>query len=352
MSRSSCNSRRIVPSGGFTLAEMLVVLAILAVTTTIAVKSPTPLANQTRFESTMRTLDNVSAAIVSTNTSGSSDAAPMVTGYIADTGHFPRLTYNATSNSAVNDLCFQPTDLSIPVFGDASSGGLVSVPFPQLGNPSNTTSFAWGWRGPYVQLPVGGNMLIDGWGNPLLLDSVASSSTAVQLGAQTFASLPNGALAVVSLGNSAASGYSHTLDSLNSMTDVVVTLPATSWQAASIQGKLYVQDGSGNHNSPGAGKWAVTMYGAGPSGVASYKATMTAGGTTVVGEVTASGTQDVTYQFIANDPTNPPWVGPHILYTNNNGGSSTSGSPNWATGRAVYLNVYPGATHLVDLRVQ
>jgi hypothetical protein len=113
---------------------------------------------------------------------------------------------------------------------------------------------------------------------------------------------------------------------------------------------LYALDQYGNHNSPPAGNWGVTLFGAGLRGVTSYTATMTAGTTSVVGQVAASGSQDVSYQFTINDSSNPPWVGPHILYaTFSSLASPSSIAP---VGRAARLNIYPGAVHITDLRIQ
>ena len=148
--------QRLNRNDGFTLAEMLVVLTILAITTTIAVQSMVPVAGKASFQATQNTLNSIGAAIVSTSQFGSQDMSPVVTGYVADTGSLPRITYDASTGIAVNDLLFQPTDLGVPVFGDAANGGVIlNVPFPQLGNPSNTVNFPWGWRGPYLQPAVG-----------------------------------------------------------------------------------------------------------------------------------------------------------------------------------------------------
>jgi len=319
-------------SPGFTLAEMLVVLAILAITTTIAVQSLVPVASQARIQATQSTLNSVSAAIVSANTTNSPGVSSFVTGYLADVGIYPRIVVDGTTNTTTtNDLLVQPTDLAIPLFGDPSTG-IASLPYPQLSSSTNTMNVPWGWRGPYAQ-PLSSTVLdiTDGWGNPVSLHTVQATSGPVTIGAQTFASLPFGALAVVSGGNATTA---HTADSLGSMTDVAVTVPATV-SSAQIGGSLYISTGS----TP-TGTWAVNLCRpglGGPNGVVTFQATVSPNNGTTPTQSKSVPCDQVTYQLAAAP------IGPAVIYVTNAG---------TATGQAVYLNVAPGNLSPINLRVQ
>ncbi len=72
---------------GMTLAELLVVLVILAIITITAVKSLTPVVAQARFESTQRTLEQIRLAVVQVDNASVTNAA--VSGFVADNGRLP-----------------------------------------------------------------------------------------------------------------------------------------------------------------------------------------------------------------------------------------------------------------------
>src|SRR5690606_3339949 len=87
---------------GLTLLELLVVLGILAVLSTIAVTSLDPIADQSRFEATQRLLDSVRLATVGDPALRQIQGQRIITGYDADTGILP---------SDVTDLVTQPVGL-------------------------------------------------------------------------------------------------------------------------------------------------------------------------------------------------------------------------------------------------
>jgi prepilin-type N-terminal cleavage/methylation domain-containing protein len=322
----------------FTLAEMLVVLAILAITTTVAVQSLAPVASQARTQGTQVSLNTIGAAIVSTNANSSPGAGNLVTGYLADVGAYPRMVVDSTTNmTTVNDLLVQPTDLSVPLFGDTTSG-IATLPYPQLGNPTGTISIPWGWRGPYAQPPHAQTTSMssvlninDGWGNPISLHTIPATNSPLIIGTQTFPSLPYGALAVVSGGDATTT---HPVDSLASTTDVTLTIPATA-TGAQIGGSLYISTGSAL-----TGVWSVNLCRPGPggtNGVLTYKATITPNDGNTLTQSKSVACDQVTYQLAAAP------IGPAVVYVTNSG---------TATGQAVYLNVLPGNLSPVNLRVQ
>lgn len=153
---------------GFTLAEMLVVLAILAILTLVAVSSLEPAADQARYESTVRTLTNLSEALLGKEGASQPDGTPIISGFVADIGRLPKVLSNDLNNdgiitdeeigSELRELWSQDTSL-------ASTFGFKSRPGPGV---YNTVSLPCGWRGPYLNLGVGRIGLRDGLGLPFM----------------------------------------------------------------------------------------------------------------------------------------------------------------------------------------
>ena len=142
---SQAQSRR-----GFTLLELIVVLSILAALATVAVQSVSHTADQARFEATQKTIDNLRTACL-----GSGNAAlgnDSVRGFVADMGRMP---------THPNELLANINSVAPFSVQEVETGVLV----PR------------GWRGPYLQLPLGSSAISDGWGRTLLssLDPSASA---------------------------------------------------------------------------------------------------------------------------------------------------------------------------------
>lgn len=194
-----------------TLAELLIVLAILAITSVVALQAVTPLMDQARVDSTIKTLNNIAGAIVSNNPTG-------VAGFIADNGRLPGWSFGAGAQypptgtlpvDGIPDLTgyytgsgvlTQPSDLpasslvGVVSINWNSSAGLWSATtaVPPTTTGTYLCTLAAGWRGPYLNSPPGTTFLpftssesvpniTDGWGYSLstdpLLASVFSIST-------------------------------------------------------------------------------------------------------------------------------------------------------------------------------
>lgn len=163
---------------GFTLAELLVVLAILAVLTMAAVQSLAPVAQQSRMDGTLRSLNSIRSAIVDDN------SASGVSGFVADVGRLPQYLQpsSGTTVDPLVELYLQPA--SVPSFvAQSFSAGAVTFPagtvtFPA--SPSPYMTVPRGWRGPYLQAPAGATALRDGWGNVLTpIPAVTDTATSI-----------------------------------------------------------------------------------------------------------------------------------------------------------------------------
>ena len=130
---------------GFTLLELVVVIAVMAVLSTVALRSLTGVASQSRFEATQRTLDQIHEAILGSPYDRQPDGTQISSGFIADVGRPPR---------TIDELISKPADL----------------PWFDVGRSAADTDVlvAGGWRGPYIRLPVGATNLCDGWATALI----------------------------------------------------------------------------------------------------------------------------------------------------------------------------------------
>src|SRR5437868_6644515 len=74
---------------GFTLVELLVVLAILVALTTVAITSLGGAQDQGRYDATQRTMQAVEDAVIGPANERDSDGSPLNTGFVADMGRLP-----------------------------------------------------------------------------------------------------------------------------------------------------------------------------------------------------------------------------------------------------------------------
>ncbi|PHQ34493.1 type II secretion system protein [Rhodopirellula bahusiensis] len=139
-----------------TLLELIVSLGILAILSTIAVRSLDPIADQSRFEATQRVLESMRLATIGDSNIRQLNGQRILEGFVADTGSFP---------SDPDDLVVQPVGMishSIQTF-DSNNDSIDDV------------SLSSGWRGPYLQLGVGQSNIVDGWGRPLTITAGAGT---------------------------------------------------------------------------------------------------------------------------------------------------------------------------------
>jgi prepilin-type N-terminal cleavage/methylation domain-containing protein len=147
---------------GLTLLELMVVLVILAIVATVAVQSLQPQVDNQRFESATRLLSEIKTAAVGPLQKYQVDGTPLISGFVADVGRFP-LVESPFVESA------KPLILSELWDTDSELGR--QFPFEFRPGPSQPIDYSkirlpCGWRGPYLQIPIGLDSLVDPWGRP------------------------------------------------------------------------------------------------------------------------------------------------------------------------------------------
>lgn len=156
---------------GLTLIELMVALLILALIAGAALTATEGLVEQSRFDATVRTVENVERAIVGSTLDRDPLGRPWIQGFVADIGRAPEIAVvhadpADTRADALSELwlpyALEPLALQSPP-GDLEVRLLA------------------GWRGPYVTLPLGAPRLSDGWGRSLFA-SRADDTPADDLG--------------------------------------------------------------------------------------------------------------------------------------------------------------------------
>lgn len=149
----------------FTLLELVVVLAILAVVTTLAIRSLDGLEDESRYDKTTRGLEELSAAVLGSPDDRAADGSRTVSGFVADMGRLPVTTGAAELTlSELWENPGAPFDVRPAV---VANGVSLAMEDPQV-------LVSGGWRGPYFRLPIGATTWLDGWGNPMTSPATAS----------------------------------------------------------------------------------------------------------------------------------------------------------------------------------
>lgn len=120
-----------------TLLELVVVLGILAVLSTVAVRSLEPIADHARYELSKTLLSDLRKAIAGDDTHRAS--------FIGDAGSLP---------TDVDSLLNRPVSINAHALQSFDSDR----------DNINDVTLSSGWNGPYLQLGVGLDEVLDGWG--------------------------------------------------------------------------------------------------------------------------------------------------------------------------------------------
>lgn len=142
---------------GFTLLELTVVLAILAVVTAIAVASVETAQDQARYEATQRGLEQIREAVLGSPDARGPDGTPVLGGFVSDMGRLPK-TVDESGVLTLGEL-LAPTGAIFDLRPATAANGVSGVDEdPEVLVPG-------GWRGPYLRLSLGASTIADGWGN-------------------------------------------------------------------------------------------------------------------------------------------------------------------------------------------
>ena len=157
MSRKQRHAR-----AAFTLLELVVVLAILAVVTTLAIRSLDGLEDQSRYEKNVRGFEELSAAVLGSPDDRAADGTRTVSGFVADMGRLPKAVADENGNLTLAELWEKPQgvdkfDVRQAIANNCTPSNLADEEVVVPG----------GWRGPYLRLPIGATAWLDGWGNPM-----------------------------------------------------------------------------------------------------------------------------------------------------------------------------------------
>ena len=152
---------------GFTLVELVVVLAVIAVLTHLAVRELSHLRDAKLSKAADKQLEEIRASVYSRI------PGDEATGFLADMGRLPRpaddvrtdrSSRTTVTNSTLSELWLMPSDAKPYAVRQATAENLV----PGLASIANDAVYVpTGWRGPYLRLPFGKTRLLDPWGNPV-----------------------------------------------------------------------------------------------------------------------------------------------------------------------------------------
>lgn len=142
---------------GFTLFELVVVLAILSIVAGTATFATVEYVEEARYDATVDRLRATESAMLGEPGLVDANGRPWVRGFVADVGRLPRAVGDEPSAQLAELWTPEPT--ALPVYALQSPPGDLEV---RLGA---------GWRGPYLDLPLGVSRWRDGFGHaPFLTD--------------------------------------------------------------------------------------------------------------------------------------------------------------------------------------
>lgn len=158
-------SARTCNRSALTLLELMMVLVILAIVSTVAIQSLQPQVENQRFQSATRLLSEIEAATIGPRQKYQLDGTPLINGFVADIGRLPKLAPTAVSS----DPAAPEEKPGMAELWDASTNLAASFPFRFRSGPKQPKDYsdvrlACGWRGPYLHLAAGTQSLRDPWG--------------------------------------------------------------------------------------------------------------------------------------------------------------------------------------------
>lgn len=162
---------------GFSLVELTVVLLLITLLASVAVRETAELGFQTRYEQTRERLDMIRQAILG-NPRQIINGQQAVSGFVADMGRLPISLRELiqVASYCTDNTKFTKADCEITsgaVWLGRKSYGFCSLSYPNetqcIANAGLWTHlFYGGWSGPYLNIsgnPVDNDAFTDGWGN-------------------------------------------------------------------------------------------------------------------------------------------------------------------------------------------
>jgi prepilin-type N-terminal cleavage/methylation domain-containing protein len=144
---------------GFTLIELMMVLTIMAVVSTVLLKSMSGLQDQSRYDQTVERVNQIKKAIVNTQTI---NGVTVVTGFVADMGRLPNNLRELVDNSLASNPLWANGICSASTYTtqiSCTTNGASWTPY--------NANLNVGWNGPYIQIsndPSKPDAFTDGWG--------------------------------------------------------------------------------------------------------------------------------------------------------------------------------------------
>lgn len=153
-------------ASGLTLIEMLVVLTILVVLSTVALTTSSGMVNKTRDEMTKRMLSDIREAVIGPSGYRDPDGMPVAFGLLNDLGRPPKAAVESVTGGQIytlRELWQNVHDL--PIY-EARRATVAYVDDAE--QEDSEVILATGWRGPYLRTSFPDGELKDGWGSELV----------------------------------------------------------------------------------------------------------------------------------------------------------------------------------------
>lgn len=147
---------------GFTLIELAIVLAIIAVLTHLAVSETGRWRSSRLREASNRGLAEIRESVLGSDFERDADGVRIRSGFLADMGRLPQAMTNAEGRLTLAELWSCPSPADAYAVRPATADNLLT------NDAAEADSDVWvpcGWRGPYLRLSLGRTRLLDGWGN-------------------------------------------------------------------------------------------------------------------------------------------------------------------------------------------
>jgi prepilin-type N-terminal cleavage/methylation domain-containing protein len=221
-------TKNLEQTSGFTLLELIVVLAILAVITTLATREIGHVQDHEHYLASRRGLEAIESAIIGSPEDRMPDGSRVISGFVADMGRLPKTVMIGPGTNSLSELWANP-GVSFDIRSAVQSNGIAAtLEDAQILVPC-------GWRGPYLRLALGDDTVRDGWGNPYISPDASGYARLRDLGDNPLTSFGQEIRIIRHLGanglqNDADTGYDR---------DVAITFSNSTFQAG-IKGHVEV----------------------------------------------------------------------------------------------------------------